>query len=63
MKPKTVESCLTNATKISEAAYQVMLGWINNESDRKVAYDNMCRALAHDKVKRSLLIDEVLKQA
>ena len=62
VKPKTVESCLTNAKKISEAAYQVIRGWINNEPDRKVAYDKMCRALAHDEVKLRLLIHEVLNK-
>ena len=62
IKSNVVESCLANATEISEAAYQVMLRWIKNEPDRKVAYDNMCRALTHNKVEQRLLIEEVLKQ-
>ena len=57
-----VESCLTNERKISDATYEVFRDWINNEPDRKIAYDKMCRALAQDKVKLSLLIDEVLNK-
>ena len=63
LDPSSVQACLTNFEKdISGAAYKVLTDWINNESDRKVAYDKMCRALTHDKVKLRLLIDEILNK-
>ena len=63
LDPSAVQTCVTNHERdISGAAHQVLTDWINNEIDRKVAYDKMCRALAHEEVKLRLLIDEVLNK-
>ena len=58
-----VQTRVTNHKEdIIRAAHEVLRDWIHNELDRKVAYDKMCRALAHDHFKLRLLIDEVLNK-
>ena len=54
-----VQTCLTDEEKIGDAAHKVLTGWLVSKPDRKIAYDEMCRAL--DKVDLKMYIAEVLE--
>ena len=48
---KTVERHITNNRDITSAAHDVLFEWLNTQENRRVAYNNLCKALKIVKMK------------